>query len=300
MTKVRLRYHLLALFTVLVWGTTFTSTKVLILHSLTPAEILFYRFLIAYVVIWPFAPKPLFASKTADEIKLLALGLTGGSLYFLAENSALELTYTSNVALILCATPLITAIFTVMLFRDQHFSSKLLLGSLFAIAGVCCILINSSFVFRFSPAGDGLALLACLMWALYSVILKQLSDRYSILFITRKVFFYGLATMLPLSLLFPDCWHVAALTSPIVWVNLLFLGVVASCLCFFAWNKAIQQLGIITSNNYLYVQPFVALLCGALLLGEQITWIALLGGLLIIAGIYVAENGLKIGANHNN
>lgn len=293
MGRSLLKYHLLALFTILVWGTTFTSTKVLILHGLTPVEIMFYRFSMAYAVCCFFVHKPLFAIQWRDEAKMILLGLCGGSLYFVFENSALEVTYTSNVALILCITPLITALLTVAFFRDQHFTWKLAAGSAFAVAGVCCVVLNGNFVFRFSPVGDGLALSASLCWAFYSVLLKPLTECYSILFITRKVFFYGAVTVLPLSLLFPDSWHIRALTSPVVFGNLLFLGVIASMLCFFSWNIVISRLGIIRANNYMYTQPVVSLLCGVLVLHERISWIALSGGLFIVSGIYVAQNGLR-------
>lgn len=84
------KYHLAALFTVTVWGATFVSTKVLIANSLTPAEIFLLRFATAYVCIWPFARRRMWAANLRDELLLAAAGLSGGSLYFLTENIALE------------------------------------------------------------------------------------------------------------------------------------------------------------------------------------------------------------------
>ena len=75
-------YHLIAILTVAIWGLTFIATKVLINHGLTPQEIFFYRFLIAYIGIWAISPKRLFAASLKDEFWLAAGGIFGGSLYF--------------------------------------------------------------------------------------------------------------------------------------------------------------------------------------------------------------------------
>lgn len=293
MGKSNLKFHLLALFTILVWGTTFASTKVLLLHGLTPIEILFYRFLIAYLCIWLFIRKPLFANSLRDELLMFLLGVSGGTLYFLAENTALDVTYSSNVALIICITPLLSALLTIAVFKEEHFTWKLIMGSLLALSGVACIIINSNFVFEFSLLGDSLTLLASLSWAVYSVIMKVLNKRYSVLFLTRKVFFYGIVSVLPVSFFVDDCWHFNQLTTPVVFGNLLFLGVIASMFCFFSWNLVLSRLGVIKANNYMYTQPIVSLMCAAIILDEKITWIALSGGLLIIAGIYVAQHHKK-------
>ena len=79
-------YHLIAILVVAIWGLTFISTKVLINHGLTPQEIFFYRFLIAYLGIWVISPKRLFTSNWKDELWLMAGGFFGGSLYFFTEN----------------------------------------------------------------------------------------------------------------------------------------------------------------------------------------------------------------------
>ena len=74
-------YHLIAILVVAIWGLTFISTKVLINHGLTPQEIFFYRFLIAYLGIWVFSPKRLFTSNWKDELWLMAGGFFGGDVF---------------------------------------------------------------------------------------------------------------------------------------------------------------------------------------------------------------------------
>ena len=153
-------YHVLAVLTVGVWGTTFISTKVLIENGMHPQDIFFLRFLIAYLGIWLISPKRIFAKSLRDEVLLLLSGLTGGTLYFLTENTALGLTQTTNVSFIICATPLLTTLLAQMSSQREKVGSSLVIGSLIALVGVGLLIFNGSFVLKLSPAGDLLTLSA--------------------------------------------------------------------------------------------------------------------------------------------
>lgn len=117
--KKNYTYHLIAIFTVGVWGLTFISTKVLITNGLSPKEIFLLRFLIAYIGIWFISPRKLFANNWKDELWLLLGGITGGSVYFLTENMALGITLATNVAFIVCTAPLLTTIFSLMIYKKE-------------------------------------------------------------------------------------------------------------------------------------------------------------------------------------
>ena len=160
-------YHLIAILVVAIWGLTFISTKVLINHGLTPQEIFFYRFLIAYLGIWVISPKRLFAGNWKDELWLMAGGLFGGSLYFFTENTALGITQASNVAFIICTAPLLTTILSLLFYKSEKATKGLIYGSILALIGVGLVVFNGSFVLKLSPVGDLLTLLAALSWAFY-------------------------------------------------------------------------------------------------------------------------------------
>jgi len=119
-------YHLIAILVVAIWGLTFISTKVLINHGLTPQEIFFYRFLIAYLGIWVISPKRLFAGNWKDELWLMAGGFFGGSLYFFTENTALGITQASNVAFIICTAPLLTTILSLLFYKSEKATKGLI------------------------------------------------------------------------------------------------------------------------------------------------------------------------------
>lgn len=272
---------------VVIWGCTFVQTKLLINAGLRPDEIFFFRFVLAYVLMLPFAGKRLWLGNWKDELLAIALGLTGGSLYFITENYALAYGYCSNVSLIVCLTPLITVLIVGCFYPGERMDRKGLFASLLALAGMALVVFNGNFILKLSPVGDILALAACLCWALYTLIIKRLQDKYSNMLITRKVFGYGLLTILPLLCVNGVNVELLVDGGTVVWGNLLFLGCVASMLCFLGWNRCLEKLGTVRATNLLYLNPVVAITTSALVLGERVTWVAIIGALLILFGLYM-------------
>lgn len=287
--KMKYGYHLMAILTIAIWGTTFISTKVLIWNGLSPTDIFFYRFVLAYVCMWAIAPRKLFSNNLKDEFLFLTAGLSGGTIYFVTENTALGITLASNVSLIVCTSPLLTTFLSYLFKQKEPFTKHLLYGSLMALIGMGLVVFNGSFILKINPLGDLLSLIAALMWAFYCLTLKQLDSKYSTLFITRKVFFYGILTILPSFLFRPLNWDNAVMLQPIVLFNLLFLGVIASMLCFIMWNTCVKELGAVRSTNYIYIVPLVTLVTSAIIIDEKVTPIALMGCVLILCGVYLAE-----------
>jgi drug/metabolite transporter (DMT)-like permease len=281
-------YHLVAVLTVGIWGLTFISTKVLIGHGLSPQEIFLLRFLIAYMGIWLISPRKLFADNWKDEFWMFLGGITGGSFYFFTENTALEITLATNVSFIVCTAPLLTTILSLWIYKKEKATRGLMAGSLLALVGVALVVYNGSFVLKISPLGDFLTLLAAFSWAFYSLIMRKMSNCYGITFITRKIFFYGVLTILPAFLIHPWNFDIARLLEPAILFNLLFLGVLASLICFVVWNVVLKQLGTIRASNYIYLNPLFTLVGSAFLLGEQLTIVALMGAILILGGVYWA------------
>ena len=281
-------YHLIAILTVGIWGLTFISTKVLIEHGLSPQEIFLLRFLMAYLGIWFISPRKLFADNWKDELWLLWGGVTGGSFYFFTENTALEITLATNVAFIVCTAPLLTTILSLLIYKKEKATAGLVGGSLLALVGVALVVYNGHFILKISPLGDFLTLLAAFSWAFYSLIMKKMSGRYRTTFITRKIFFYGILTILPAFILHPWQFSLSGLWQPAVWMNLLFLGVLASLVCFVVWNIILKQLGTVRASNYIYLNPLFTLIGSTVLLDEQFTVMSLMGAMLILGGVYWA------------
>lgn len=298
-------YHLLATLIVTVWGVTFISTKVLINSGLTPAQIFTIRFTIAYIGIWIVClikggrDKVLFTCNLKEELMMVFLGVTGGSLYFLTENTALAHTQASNAAFIVCIAPLLTLLLTLLLKRlfkgplmdgleDVRLGFPLIGGTVMALTGMFLVVFNG-YTLHISPKGDLLAFGAALCWALYSQFMSQMTLRYGTFFATRKVFFYGLITIIPVILLsdnsnLPDVQFSAIQ----VWGNLLFLSVLASLFCFIGWNRVMAAIGNVTSTNYVYLNPVITLIAAIFILGESMTVTAAIGSAMILGGVILA------------
>lgn len=274
-----------ALVIVAIWGCTFVQTKILINAGLRPDSIFFFRFLIAYMLLLPFAGGRVFLANIKDELYALLLGVTGGSLYFVTENYALAYGYCSNVSLIVCLTPLVTALLVGRFNRSERLGRAGGVASAIALAGILLVVFNGNYVLHLSPLGDLLALAACLCWATYSLVIRGLQGKYSNLLITRKIFGYGLLTIIPL--LLHNGLDVEALLSggAVVWGNLLFLGCVASMFCFLGWNWCLEKIGTVRATNLLYLNPVIAVVTSAVVLGERVTPIAMAGAALILTAL---------------
>ena len=287
-------YHLVAFATVAIWGCTFVSTKVLMLNGLSPAQIFTLRFLIAYVMMLAVYHSRLWADSWRDELKMMLLGISGGSLYFLSENEAMNFTSTTNTSLIVCSCPLFATLLVRLVYRSTTRISMMQLGgSLLAFAGMVIVVLNGRFVLHLSPLGDALAFTACLSWSVYSLLMKWVSAKYGAAFITRKVFFYGVLTILPYYIFYPTLPTAAVLTKPVVVGNLAFLGCLASMICFLTWNWCISKLGAVKATNWVYFNPITTMIFASWVLSEKITPYFLAGATCILLGMFVADRSTK-------
>ncbi len=282
----------MALLTILIWGTTFVSTKVL-LEAFSPTEILLIRFVLGYAALWLIYPKPLKLEHKRQEIYFIGAGLCGVMLYYFLENIALTYTFASNVGVIISIAPFFTGILAHFLLDNEKLSGNFLLGFLFAIAGIVLIGLNGA-VLRLNPLGDLLAVLAAAVWAVYSILTKKISGfRYNIIQATRRTFGYGLIFMLPAVLRPGFSLEPRRFAEPDNLLNLLYLGFGASAMCFVTWNLSVKMLGAVRSSVYIYIVPVVTIITSALVLRERITGLAMLGTALTILGLCLSGSKLK-------
>lgn len=279
--------HLLALFTIIVWGSTFIVTK-LLLSEFTPVHIMLCRFVIAYFVLWLIRPK-LEKTSIKDELLFAVMGVFGCTLYFITENTALEYTLASNVSIIVASSPIITAILAHFFVKGEKMNKNIVFGFFVAFLGVILVVVNGKFVLKLNPAGDALSLGAAVSWAIYSIVLRLCVDRFDSVFLTRKLMFYGFITALPIAIMQGERLPLEAFKAPDMLFCILFLGVIGSGICYVTWNKAIAKLGVVTTNNYIYINPFVTLVTGGIFLKEPITVMGVFGALLIISGVVISS-----------
>lgn len=286
-------YHLLALFVSIVWGVSFISTSKLLDAGIGPIDIYLLRFLMAYVVLLAITCRHIRSESLKDEALFVICGLCGGSIYFIGENTALQYTLVTNVSLLVTLAPILTVLLTKLMYKTEKFSKGFVIGSTIAFFGVACVIFNSSSSIEVKPVGDLLSIAAALSFAIYCIVAKKLNARYDTLFITRKIFFYGLITALPFLAFQEKSMDFGVLLYPITWVHLGFLGLVCSMLAYIMWNEAINNLGASRASNYLYLSPVITLIASILILKEPVTSVGYIGCALTIGGVIVSEK-LKI------
>lgn len=282
--------HLAALVTILIWGTTFVSTK-LLLNTFTPVEILFIRFVIGYIALLLFYPKPLKIGNKQHEWLFMAAGISGITLYYLLENMALTFTTASNVGIIITIAPFFTALLASWLLTSEKKPQlTFYIGFLIALCGVILISHHSSRILELNPVGDLLAVLAAIAWAIYAILTRKISQlNYHPIQATRHTFFYGLLFMLPILLLMGIRFDTTDLITPVNRTNILFLGLGASALCFVTWNIAVKLLGAVKTSVYIYLVPIITVATSVLILSEPLTPTLIAGALLTLLGLWLSE-----------
>lgn len=281
--------HLAALITILIWGTTFISTKVL-LADFQPIEILFFRFLMGLLALLIAYPHRLKGTTIKQESVFAAAGLCGVCLYYLLENIALTYTMASNVGVIISAAPFFTAILShLFLKQDEKLQANFFIGFIAAMLGIGLISFNGASL-QLNPIGDLLALLAAFLWACYSILTRKISGYgYNTIMTTRRVFFYGILFMIPALFLFDFKLDLSRFVNPVFLLNILFLGLGASAFCFVTWNFAVKILGAVKTSIYIYLVPVITVAASVLIIHEPFTWITGIGTILTLAGLLISE-----------
>lgn len=282
-------YHVAAFAMILVWGVSFLNTRVLLDSGLTPTEIFVARFTIAYLSLLVISGFKVKYTGWRDELLFVVCGIAGGSAYFIAENTALKLTLISDVAVLVSTAPLTTALMGAIFYRDERISLLSCVGMIIAFIGSVMLALKHGLVWGDSIVGDMLAVLAAVVWAFYSMALKKLNRTYTTLFITRKLFFYGILSALPLLAMEDSQVQWETIKRPEVWGNLLYLGLVCSMAAYFIWGITVKRIGAVRASNYFYLSPIISMIAAAIWFGERTTAIAYVGCVLILTGVVMAE-----------
>lgn len=281
--------HFAAFLTIIIWGTTFISTKIL-LADFQPVEILFFRFVMGFLVLLIIYPRRLKGINLKQEITFAAAGLCGICLYYLLENIALTYTMASNVGVIISIAPFFTAILAHLFMKsEEKLRINFFIGFTVAMAGIILISFNGSKL-ALNPMGDFLAIIAAFVWACYSILTRKISSfGYPVILATRRTFFYGILFMIPALFFFDFQIGLSRFANMTYLLNILYLGLGASALCFVTWNFAVKILGAVKTSIYIYMVPVITTITSVLILKEPVTWISAIGTLLAVVGLFLSE-----------
>ena len=282
-------FYIIAPFVILLWGSTFASTKIL-LRDFSPEFIMLMRFLVAWLSLMIAHPHWHMPNSWKDELLFFAAAMTGCVLYFWTENTALQYLDTITVGLLVAINPLLTMWISMLCGNSEKAKWTHWVGSLTSFVGVVLLSFNGEIKLEGEPLGYILSLTAALMWAIYSNIIRKIGEKnFSTIFTTRRIYFYSIFIMIVYLTLKQDELPWTAIAKPINLINILYLGIFASSLAFVFWAMIIKKIGILTANNFLYLAPIFIVSIGSIFMGESITTWTICGAFFVFGGLYISE-----------
>jgi len=271
--------------TVLFWGLSFVASKTVLNAGVPPMTMVTLRFVAATVILNVFLRRfdPGARLRRRDILPLLASGLCGVTIYFFFESRGIKLTSASHASLIIAVIPVATVVVEAILFRTR-ISWLVAIGVALSVVGVVFVVGRPTGSRSF--AGDFFMFGACASWVAYIILSKNLHTRLSYIAITAYQSLFGTAFLVPFCLLEHAKW--VAIT-PVAWLSLAYLAIFCSAISNFLYVYALSRLGPIAVSPYVNLIPVVGALGGVLILGENIAWIQVFGGLIILAGVLLVN-----------
>lgn len=285
------QHHLICGICVFIWGMAMISTREL-QKVMKPEILMFWRFLFGYLTLWILYPKFEKLKSRKDMLLVLICGLTSVTLYFWWQNVALTKTSPPNVSIIISIAPLITAVFSQLMPEHEKLTAHFLGGFLFCFAGIILVSTNGKLTLTEGMIGNLLAVLSATSWAVYTILFEKLKG-YNTIVITRKVLFGGLITMIPILMISRSGLQVGEVFKAENLPHVLYMGCLASAVCYLLWNRSFRTLGPLKTNAYLYLLPVVTMFCSWIVLKETFTVYQMAGVLMTVAGLFLSQHSKK-------
>jgi drug/metabolite transporter (DMT)-like permease len=283
-----------------IWGGNFVAGKAIV-AEMPPITVALCRWLIALICLLPWYGKPMWRARQqlkAHGKMILILSLTGVAGFNTLTYIAVQYTSSINAALMNSATPILIVLISWIMFRE---SMKWMagIGIIVSMMGVCWIISRGSWNTISSlsfNAGDLWMIIAVLCWAFYSVGMKKVGSKFPPMVLLLAQIVISVGALIPASLI------ELIVLKPVIQVSfglsagLLYIGLFASIVAFYSWNRAIAELGPSRCAGFLNLIPMFSTLFATMFAGEHIYSYHLLGALLIISGVYVT-NRILVQAN---
>jgi drug/metabolite transporter (DMT)-like permease len=280
--------------TVLFWGLSFISTKIA-LQFFPPFTLIFLRFSLASLFFIGMLIRRGFPSFTGREKgKLLLIALCEPGIYFACETLGLKLTAASKASLIIALVPIFTLLLARVILKE-YVTGRQTAGIFISFAGIAVLVMGSSPLTagdRGSLGGDILILGAVVTAALYTILARDLGKSHSPLTITGFQSFFG-------ALFYGPFFIFQA--SELQWRNigiqplaaLVYLVIFATIGAFYLYNYALSWIPAARASVFINGIPVVTTLAAWPLLHERLTPVQLLGGLLVLFAVALANTGFK-------
>ncbi|WP_366923578.1 DMT family transporter [Metallumcola ferriviriculae] len=277
------------LFTVFSWGSSFAVAKYA-MNQLTPISLATLRFLLASVFFMPLlASGGRWKQVDAKDVpKMVGLAFLGITSYFWVQYAGVSRTTATNASLLITTAPVFVTILSAVIYREK-ITLKVFLGIAIAFSGSTLIITGGKSLSLLNHQyliGNGLMVFNAFCWALFTIAGKQLMKKYDPVLLTGYITIVGTALFIPLAVRDGLPGQLSGIGVD-GWAAIVFLGVFCSVGGYLGWNYALSKLSTSTTAVFLYIQPLITALMAALLLNERITFIIILGGILIVYGVLI-------------
>jgi drug/metabolite transporter (DMT)-like permease len=291
MTKKFLPY-LEALFAVIVWGGSFIATKIAV-GQISPTTVVWLRFAMGIpILLFAVIMRKQFAFPKGSEWWYFALlGFLGISFHQWLQSNGLKTAQATTTAWIVATSPVFIAILGWMVLKEK-LNLVQSLGIVLAMAGVLAVVskgdLSTLAIGKFGTYGDFLILISSVNWAVFSILSRRGLKHHPS---TRMTFWVMIIGWLITSVAFfanKNYIEFPQLDSS-GWIAMIYLGVFTTGLAYIAWFDALGQLPAAQTGAFLFVEPLTSMVVAAIILNEQITLVSVLGGVVILAGIWMVN-----------
>ena len=279
--------RLLAFIAVVFWGISFVATKAA-LAEVSPVTLVAVRFAIGAVVLLALVRE---LPPRREWRSLALMGFVGVFVHQMLQSYGLTMTSASSTGWLIGLCPIWSALLAAVVLRER-FGGWKIVGLLAGFAGAILVVTKGDFspqvLSRPSTMGDLLILLSTINWAIYSVLghatIRRLGPRRA----TSGAMLFGALMLLPFFIARRG-WTEVPNLSATGWSAMLFLGVGCSALGYLFWYGALERIEVSRVAALLYAEPLVTFAAAVLLLGERVSGLVIAGGLLVLAGVVIAQ-----------
>ncbi len=281
--------YLKPLLAIIFWGMSFIATKIA-LETLAPLTIMFFRLVLSLFILIPIAlyTKRSFSVslKTHGLIFLLALIAV---VHLFVQITGLKYTSATNTGWIIGITPVFMAILGFLVFRERLRAINTA-GIIIAFAGLVLLISRGHFgsIGFISNKGDLLVLASTITWSVYSIINKKITLHYPPMMTILYSFLFMVVIISPFVLNTAAAESVSRLPAE-GWAAVLFLGIFCSGVGYVLWAYSLKEMGSSKAGVFLYLEPFVTVFTAWIILGETITPVIILSGLIITSGVVLVN-----------
>lgn len=267
-----------------IWGSMYVVSKI-VLEEIPPFTLVTLRFFLAFLIFAFFYYMNYEKVKRSDYFMFAWLGFIGFTISIGAQFLGTKWANAHLGALITSSSPVFISLFALPVLKEK-ISLKDIIALLFATIGVIIIL-------GWTPIGKEMfwgiisLIIAALSWAYYTVLGKKLAKGYSSLTIMFYATLFGIVFTLPITAveLVTSNWVVP--TALIIWLGVLYLGIVSTAIAFYLWNYGFRFLSSTQGSLFFFFQPVVGTFLSSLILHEELTFSFIVGFLFVLLGVIV-------------